>query len=274
MWRFALWEGGRFALGLFGAALLAAGISALSVAGGQGGGRAFLSAMAGRLLAFLRLDFGTGAGGQDVLHELVARSPTTLALVLLGAVIAFLFGVPLGLLLSGGPLRRAAAPLIQIVAAAPVFCAGLALALIAQRLFHRPAGGATALLLAALTVGLAGAAAVQLALRRAAAEIQYAPFRLGLRQLGLPAPEIDRVYVAPLVFAGAFRGLGDVMLALLSATLVAEGIFKCPGLADLFLTSVALRDWNAAALVLFAFAGAALLADFAGRLGAQTIAAR
>ena len=42
-----------------------------------------------------------------------------------------------------------------------------------------------------------------MALRRAASETQDAPFRSGLRRLGLTTTEIDRVYVMPLVFAGS-----------------------------------------------------------------------
>jgi len=87
MWRFALREGGRFALGLFGALLMAAAISALS-ASGPGG---FPAAAAGRLLAFVQLDFGASAmSGSSAAQELAARAPVTLTLVFLGAVIAIL----------------------------------------------------------------------------------------------------------------------------------------------------------------------------------------
>lgn len=284
MWRFALREGGRFALGLFGALLMAAAISALSAQGAGSG--AYLSAAAGRLLDFVRLDFGASAiSGLGAAQELAARAPVTLTLVFLGAVIAILFGLPLGLLF--GPMRRAAAPLVQIVSAVPVFVAGLALAFAAQHLFgwppidgefptvgallHPDADVLRVALLPSLTVGLAGMAAIQVALRRAAAGVQNEPFRTGLRRLGLSVMEIDRVYVAPLVFSGLLAGLGEVMLALLSAAVVAEWVFKTPGAADLFVRSVALHDWNVVALILFFFAGAALAANFAGQLGARAM---
>jgi len=286
MWRFALRESGRFALGLLGALLMAAAISALSGAG-QGIG-AFISAMGERLLAFARFDFGASAiSGFGAAQEFIGRGPTTLTLVLLGGAIALLLGVPLGLVFGAGPVRRALAPLMQVVGAAPVFCAGLALLYIAGVLLHWPSPTetvpiATALfhpdalslrivLLPALTVGLAGTAAVQLALRRAAAEAQGQPFRTGLRRLGLVALEIERVYVVPQVFAGLFASLGEVMLALLSAAVVAEWVFRCSGIADLFVKSVALHDWNMAALILFAFAVAVMAADFVGRLAARAI---
>lgn len=280
MLRYALKESGRWALALLGALLIAAAVSASSSA--RPG--AYAAAFAGRLFAFLRLDFGTSAiSGLGAAQELAAHGPTTLNLVLFGAVIAIVFGVPLGLLLGTGPLRRATAPVIQIVSAAPVFCAGLALAYAARQIFGwtaNPAGPTAShldlaalrsIVLPAIAVGLAGTAAVQMALRRAAAEVQDAPFRVGLRQLGLSALEIERVYVAPLVFAGLLSSLGEVTLALLSAAVVSEWVFQCRGIADLFVKSLALHDWNMAALILFVFAAVAATADFLGRLGARLL---
>jgi peptide/nickel transport system permease protein len=286
MGRFALKESGRFALGLLGAMAIAAAVSALSLPGATRGAGAFLAAMAERAWAFLRLDFGTSLiSGTGAAQELAQRGPVTATLVLLGAGIALAIGVPLGLLFAAGPLRRTTAPLIQVISAAPVFCAGLALAYAARQLFGWPLAAAEwpahlsatdpavlhAVLLPALTVGLAGTAAVQLALRRTAAEAQDEPFRGGLRRLGLSALEIDRVYVAPLVFAGLLASLGEVMLALLSAAVVAEWVFGCPGIADLFVSSVALHDWNMAAMVLFVFSLAVAVCEFLGRLAAHAI---
>jgi ABC-type dipeptide/oligopeptide/nickel transport system permease component len=286
MRRFALEESGRLALGLFGALLLAAVISALSLPGAGEGAQAFAVAAAHRLLAFAKADFGVSTiSGLGALQELAARGPTTLNLVLLGAGVALALGIPLGLLSSTVSLRNVFAPLGQFVSAAPVFCAALALAYAANRLLGwSPSEGTPiprlphdftgwlAILPPVLTVGLAGTAAVQIALRRAAAEIEDAPFRAGLGRLGLPALEIDRVYVLPQVLAGLLRSLGEVVLALLSAAVVAEWVFKCPGAADLFVKSVALRDWNMVALILFLFAAAVLLADFAGRIAAYITA--
>jgi peptide/nickel transport system permease protein len=286
MGRFALKEGGRFALALVGAMLIAAAVSALSLPAATKGAGAFLAAVAERAWAFLRLDFGTSLiSGTGAAAELAQRGPVTATLVLLGATVALVIGVPLGLLFAAGPLRRTTAPLIQVVSAAPVFCAGLALAYAAHRLFGWPVSAGEwpghltisdpavlhVVLLPALMVGLAGTASVQLVLRRSAAEAQDEPFRGGLRRLGLSALEIDRVYIAPLVFAGLLTSLGEVMLALLSATVVAEWVFGCPGIADLFVSSVALHDWNMAAMVLFVFSVVVATCEFLGRLAAQAV---
>lgn len=290
MWRFALRQGGWFALGALGALLLAAAISALSVDGAMTGAAPFVLTTAGRAFAFLRLDFGISRiTGLDAAQELAIGAPVTASLVLLGVAIAIIIGVPLGFLLGSTALRRATAPFFHLVSAAPVFIAALGLAYVAQHVFgwpardgefpkvaallHPDADVLRSVLMPALTVGLAGSAAIQVALRRAAADTQDLPFRLGLRRLGLTALEIERVFVAPAVFAGLLESLGEVMLALLSAAVVAEWVFKLPGAADLFVRSVALHDWNIVALILFLFAVAVMLVGFVGRLAAYAITA-
>jgi len=286
MMQFAVRQAGRFALGLLGAAVVTSMISAVPHAHGLA---PFLEAAGARLLAFAQLDFGKSAiSGLKAADELALRLPATLQLVLAGGAVALIAGAPLGLLFGAGPVRRAAAPLVQIVAAAPVFCAGLALAYGAFHLLHWPvsvnapvassapifSGDLRSLQIAAmpvLTVGLAGAAAVQRALRRAASQSTAEDYRLGLRRMGLSALEIEWVYAVPQVIAGLLASLGEIMQALLAAAVVAEWVFHRPGAADLFVKSVALEDWNIAALILFVFASLAFAADFAGRVGAHAL---
>jgi peptide/nickel transport system permease protein len=283
MVRFGVRETGRYAAGLLGALLLAALVS------GAGGGLHGVMARAG---ALLHLDFGASAmTAAPAVGELASRLPATLELLGGGALIALVLGVPLGLLLSWGRALRAGAPLIQLVAAAPVFCAGVALLWIADRfqwdvsaksgLSFWPslargdmagmAHAAIAFGLPALVVGVAGAAAVQLAIRRAARAARSEPYRDSLRQMGLGAFEVDRLYLAPRVLSGLFANLGEVMLSLLAATAVAEWVFDWPGAASLFIHSVALGDWNVAALVLFVFAGLTLTTSFLGALAARAL---
>ena len=293
MLRFTLQEAARLALGLFGAILMAAMIAALAAPAAWHGAWPLTAQVLARLDQFLRLDFGRSAvSGAPVIAEIARTLPWTLVLVTAGIAIALVLGVPVGILFGAGPVRRAAAPLIQIVAAAPVFCAGLALAFIAVRL-HWPIGMANGggvglhdfaadpdtrlrafkvALLPALTVGLAGVAQVQLALRRAASQTSKEPYRVGLRRLGLPAFEIERVYVVPDVTAAVLAGLGELALVLFAAAAVAEWVFDSPGAAVLFVRSVALADWTLAALILFVFAALKLIADFIGHLAAFALA--
>src|ERR1700733_872045 len=294
MWRFGLRRAGRLALGLLGAMLMAGAVATVAMTDARGGIAHYVSAFIVRLLGMLRLDFGasliSGAPAGEILAQ---RLPATLELVGAGLLVAALVGLPLGILLSMSRISRAAAPLVQIVAAAPVFCAGLALLWVASVVLGWDmTGGAPpdlwaalssgngarigvalrALALPALTVGAAGAASVQLAFRRTANEALDAPYRRGLRMMGLGVLEVDSLYLVPQVLAGVVASLGEITLSLLSAAAVAEWVFNWPGAAVLFLKSVALRDWSVVALVLFSFAAITLAAEFIGALGARALA--
>jgi peptide/nickel transport system permease protein len=275
----------RFLLGLIGAVLAAAALSALSIDGAGQGAGAYAAAVLSRLGHMVQLDFGLSlVSGWSASGEVAQSLPYTISLVGLGALLALAVGVPLGVLLGTSPVRRAAAPLIQVVAAAPVFCAAMALSWISIRLLgahplvpgsHLFAGNAATvantLVLPVVTVGAAGAAAVQLALRRAASQAQQQSWRVSLKLMGLPSFEIDRVYVAPEVVAGVLVNLGEVTLALFSAAAVAEYVFGWPGAAVLFVKSLAFADWNVAALILLVFAAIKITADLIGSLASHAI---
>jgi len=293
MWGYGLRQGARLLLGLLGAFLLAGAIAALPQTMRAGGFQQFLTAWAAHLQSFAQFHFGLSqVTDLPAASELGRRLPITLELVGAGALIALVLGMPLGLVLGTGQRLRAAAPLVQIVAAAPVFCAGLVLLWLADHLLGWQGGrhmgdlywaqvqsgkslGAAATLrafaLPALTVGAAGAAAVQLALRRAAASAMEAPYRRSLKLMGLGTLEIDLAYLGPRVLAGLFASLGEITLALFSAAAVAEWVFDWPGAAVLFVKSIALSDWTIAALVLFVFAAIKLAADFVGAVSARAL---
>jgi peptide/nickel transport system permease protein len=290
MLRFVLREAGRLALGLLGAVLLAAAIAAFALPHADDGALGFVIAWGRTLNGFAHLDWGRSAiNGDSAFAELGAHLPLTLGLVAEGFAVALIVGIPVGLLFGAGPARRAAAPLIQIVSAAPIFCAGLALAWLAANLLHWPvplqngnktglalwphgASELEALLLPVLTVGLAGAAAAQIALRRAGAELAREPWRVQLRRMGLTALEIESVYGVPRLLAGLLASLGEVMLALLSAAAVVEWVFNYAGAADLFVHSVGLHDWVVVAPILFSFAALTLCTDFIGRCAGRALA--
>jgi ABC-type dipeptide/oligopeptide/nickel transport system permease component len=270
----------RFASGLLGAVLLAAALSAL--AHSDDTAATFAPAFLSRLAAMAQFDFGSSqVSGGSAFGTVAAALPYTAGLLALGAVVAIGVGVPLGFLLRWPTAQRAIAPLIQIVAATPVFCASLALIWLSVRVFGirpmPPAGGlfegsvAETLVLPILAVGIAGAGAVQLALHRVASEIQDQPWRSGLRLMGLPQFEIDRLYVAPQMFAGLFANLGEVALAMVSAAAVTEWVFGWPGAAVLFVKSLAFADWDVAALVLLILAAIKFGADVIGAIACDAL---
>lgn len=266
-------------VGLCGAALVAIALSAIGEAKPQNLPE-YLTALLAKLAAFGKGDAGRSLiSGLPVQAELAQQLPPTLALIGAGAGVALLTGIPLGLLFAFGSIRRAIAPFLQFATATPVFCAGLALAYGAVQLLHWPVSvnmraGSTVLAdeawryaaLPIATVGLAGAAAVQLALRQAAIRASNEAFCIGLKRLGLSLWEIELLYVLPQIFAGLLARAGEITLALLSAAVVAEWVFHRQGAADLFVKSVALADWNMTAVILFVFAALTILTNFAGRL--------
>jgi peptide/nickel transport system permease protein len=287
MWRFWLWQVGAFAANVAGAVLLACALAA--VARHPIGFWPWLADFSDAVTNALRGNFGNSSvSGMPALSDVSRVFPATLQLLSAGAVIALLIGIPLGFLFSASRTLRMAAPLMQIVAAAPVFCAALALIWLAVHLLHwsaPPQAGAMSwktlvtpdqwnasmigFALPALTVGAAGAACVQLALRRKATSVLEQPYRTGLRMMGLGAWEIDLRYVVPEVFSGLFNSLGEIALGLLAAAAVAEWTFNRDGAAVLFLKSVSANDWNVAALVLLIFAVTKFAADFIGLILAE-----
>jgi peptide/nickel transport system permease protein len=90
--------------------------------------------------------------------------------------------------------------------------------------------------------------------------------------MGLGLIEIETLFVLPQVVAGLLAGAREIVLALLSAAVVAEWVFHRAGAADLFVKSVALADWTMAALLLFVFAVVTFIADFFGNVLARMLA--
>lgn len=289
MWRSGFWQAGKLIASVIGAALLAAMLASLSHH--THGFWPALGAFSDTVTRMGRGDFGVSAvTGHPALQDVQAVLPSTLQLILAGFVIALVIGIPLGAFLSASRTLRAAAPLIQIIAAAPVFCAALGLIWLAVHVLHWTAPTQTSALswsslampgnwnaalrifaLPALVVGATGSACVQLSLRRTAVAVLNAPYRAGLQMMGLRPFEIDLRYVAPEFAARLLRSLGDVVLALLTAAAVAEWVFDRTGAAVLFLKSVSFGDWTVAALILLIFAALKFVADFVGHIAADLV---
>jgi peptide/nickel transport system permease protein len=287
MWRTGLWQGGKLVASLFGALLLAALLA--SVSHHAHGFWPALGAFSQHAIDMLRGGFGdSSVTGHPASRDVAAVLPQTIQLIAMAFVVALLVGLPVGAILSASQLLRAAAPLMQIIAAAPVFCAALAMIWLSVHVLHWPVpsqtfaptftgglGGWNATLrliaLPVLAVGAAGAACVQLSLRRTATALLHAPYRAGLQMMGLRPLEIDLRYVVPQFVAGLLLCLGDIMLALLAAAAVVEWVFHREGAGVLFLKSVSSGDWNVAALILLVFATLKFTADFVGTICADML---
>ena len=291
MVRFGLRQVGHFLLGLLGAVLLAACVSALASQAPEH--VPFAKRLLERFVSIASLDFGRSAmSARPAWTELAQCLPATLELIGLGGFVAILVGAPLGFLLSERRAVKAGGPVLQFASALPVFCVALGLLWLSERAL-RWSGTTHGLSLVAavrkgdlaafeaalrtlaapaLTVGLAGAYSVQYLLRRAIARAANEPYRQGLRALGLGRLEIDGLYLLPQVLGSFFYNLGELVLPLVAAAAVAEWVFDWPGAANLFLRSVALRDWSVAGLILFFFAALTVGAEFLGAIAARLLA--
>lgn len=287
IWGYVGRQTGRLLLGLAGAFLLAAGVAALSERDGHSGH--YLVAFFARIDRVAHLDFGLSAiTSVPVAAEIMRGLPVTFTLMGAGLIVALLIGIPVGLLFGTGRFFRPAAPLIQVITAVPVFCAALLALWVAQifgwtdfnhetfaaALSH--GAGPVALLrviaVPALIAGATAAGAIQLALHRAILGAMQEPFYDNMRYMGLSGFEIDRAYLASYLMIGFLKSLGEIALALFAADAVVEWVFGWPGAINLFVHSVALRDWNVAAVVLLAISGVVIVADFVGRIGAHLVA--
>jgi len=283
MARFGLEAALRLILGLIGAVFLATAIASLPPYSAGG----FWQAFGSHLVSVAHLDFGTSrVSGSPAAAELLAHLPATLLLLGFGAVIALVIGIPAGLLAGFSRAAPVAGPLLLVLEAFPLFVIGIAMIWAATVLYWpldtAPAGTAIpgdvlslpfarAIALPAILVGLGGAGAIVTRLRQIADTLAYAPYREGLRRLGLPNWEIGLHYLLPEIAAGVLANLGEVMLALMGAVIVAEWIFQWPGAAAFVIKSVALSDWSVAAIILAVFAGLTLVADFIGALVSRAL---
>jgi len=288
MWRIWLLAAAQFLGSLVGAILL---VSLLPVIAHPPDGLwPFVTELAERFLKIGSGDFGRSAAGSPAMTSAWAAFPLTVQLLGLGVALALLMGISLGFLLSAPRAIRAAAPLLQIVTSVPVFLVGLALIWVATPSFHVITSADepdlalsimvrhgdwnsawSAYFLPALTIGVAGAAHLQMSLRRAAAAAWMAPYRSGLRMMGLGLLDINLRFALPEIIAALLRDARGFILTLISATAIAEWIFHRNGAAVLFLNATASHDWAMATATLLLFAVFTLIVGFVGDLLASFI---
>lgn len=285
IWGYISRQTGRFLLGLAGAFLFAEGVAGISRADAHG---SYLGALFARIDQATHLDFGTSAiTGAPAIDEIARGLPITFSLMGVGLIAALILGILSGLLFGTGRFFRPLAPFLQAVTAMPLFCAALFAVWIANlfgwtdfghdkfatALSHGTDAAAIlrAVAIPALIAGASAAGAIQLSLHRAILGAMREPFYENMRRMGLSGFEIDRAYLAPYLLRGFFCSFGEIVLSLFAADAVVEWIFGWPGAINLLVHAVALRDWNVAAVVLFAVASVVIAADFVGRVSARLV---
>jgi ABC-type dipeptide/oligopeptide/nickel transport system permease component len=188
---------------------------------------------------------------ERVWGRLAEAAPKTGLLALLAMACALAIGLPLGVLSArraGRAVDRAAMGLAVLAISAPAFLVGHVLILaFGIRLGWLPIAGddsPAAVLLPALTLGLALSALLSRVTRASMLEVQGKEWVLSARARGLSERRITWRYaflsaaVPILTIAGLQFG------GVLTGAVVVEKVFNWPGLGTYLLTSIERRDYN------------------------------
>ncbi len=210
------------------------------------------------LAAFVRGDWGYSyADGRPVLDRIAERVPATFELVGAAVLLALIAAVPAGVYAAA---RRGVDRATSWVAIAgislPVFWAGLVLQLVfAVALGWLPSGGRTTvgggtigdqlrhLVLPASVLAVTLGAAWSRYLRRSVGDALTMPFIGVARARGVSQSRVVWRHAVPVALPPFVTVvLVDVSL-LVSGAVVTEGVFAWPGLGQLFIESLAKRDY-------------------------------
>ncbi|MEV4360105.1 ABC transporter permease [Nonomuraea sp. NPDC049625] len=202
------------------------------------------------LLAVLRGDFGRSYTDRSpVAAEILSRVPATLRLA--GA--AALVSVTLAALVSiraafrpRAPGSRAVALVTVAMTGVPPYIVGILLiSIVAVGLRALPTGGdgsPGAVVLPALTLGLAGAATLLRLLRADLAQSLRLPFIKLATAKGLRPRRAVMVHALRVAAPNAITATGMVLAELLAGAVVVETLFSWPGVGQLAVSAIRQRD--------------------------------
>ncbi|MEV6868254.1 ABC transporter permease [Streptosporangium subroseum] len=202
------------------------------------------------LLGVLRGDFGRShVDRAPVAAEILSRVPATLRL----AGTASLIAVGLAVLISvRAALRpraldsRIARVVMVAVAAVPPYISGILLiSVVAVGMRVLPTGGAAspgAVILPALTLGLAGTATLLRLLAADLAAVARQPFVKLAVAKGLTARRTVVVHMLRVAAPGAITAAGVVLTELLAGAVIVETLFAWPGVGQLAVAAIRQRD--------------------------------
>ncbi|MFI7135706.1 ABC transporter permease [Nonomuraea sp. NPDC050153] len=202
------------------------------------------------LLAVLRGDLGQSyADRSPVAAEILSRVPATLRLAGAAAVVAVVLAVLASVRAAfrpGAPDSRAVALVTVALAGVPPYIVGILLiSVVAVGLRALPTGGADspgAVVLPALTLGLAGAATLLRLLRADLAQALRLPFVKLATAKGLRPRRAIMVHALRLAAPNAITAAGTVLAELLAGAVVVETLFSWPGVGQLAVSAIRQRD--------------------------------
>jgi peptide/nickel transport system permease protein len=193
-----------------------------------------------------------------VADEIALRLPRTLELIFAGALIAVVFGLPLGTfaaLRAGGMADRVLAAAAGLGLSVPVFVVGtLAVLVFAQKLRLLPAGGFVPfsghpgqhlllLLMPAGTIAVGLAAVVFRMTRSSVLDVLGRDYVRTARAKGLTARRIVLHHVVRNALIPVVTVLALHMGSLLGGTVLVEFVFNWPGLSGELVRAVEQRDY-------------------------------
>ncbi|MEV0384779.1 ABC transporter permease [Nonomuraea sp. NPDC050643] len=202
------------------------------------------------LSGVLRGDLGRSwADRSPVIGELLARLPATLRLAGAAALVAVVLSGVAAVrvaLRPRAPGSRAIALVTVAMAGVPPYVVGIVLiGVVAVGLRALPTGGDVgpgAVVLPALTLGLAGAATLLRLLRADLAGSSRLPFVKLATAKGLRRRRTVMVHALRLAAPNALTAAGMVLAELLAGAVVVETLFSWPGVGQLAVTAIRQRD--------------------------------
>lgn len=206
----------------------------------------YLRYVQGILAGDFGVSFRTGGPAWDLVAE---RISATLVLALAALGLALLIGIPAGVVAAtwrGTVIDRALMAGAIFGYAMPNFFLGILLILLfTMQLGWLPSGGfnsPAALIMPALTLGLAAAGAYARFTRSALLEVMGAPWMRTARAKGLPWRRRMLVHALRATLVPLVTLLGFTLGAMIGGAVVTETVFAWPGLGRLLVVSVAERD--------------------------------
>ena len=189
--------------------------------------------------------------GSDVTSILLARAPFTIELAVAGLLVELIVGIPLGVLsaLRHGSLADRAAVFVALCGlSTPSFWLGpVLLTLFAVHWAIFPSGGAEgagALVLPAITLGLAGAAWYTRLIRSSMLDVLGSDYIRTARAKGLSWPHVVRKHALRNAITPVITQIGLDMAYFLGGVIVVETVFDWPGIGQVASIAISNDDPN------------------------------
>ena len=211
------------------------------------------------LSGILRGDLGHSfQDGYPVADEIVKRLPRTIELIITAALLAVIFGLPLGTLAAvrrDSMVDRSLSAAAGFMISVPVFVTGTLMVLVfAQKLHWVPAGGFAEwsesprqhvihLLMPATTIALGLIAVIFRMSRTTVLETLEQEWVRTARAKGLPNITVLIRHVVRNSLGPVVTVLGLYMGTLLGGTVLVEYVFNWPGLSGFLVSAVESRDY-------------------------------